>query len=361
MLALAGAPLGLRCLLLDPDPRCAASDVADILVGPLDDPSLLQQLTRRCSVTTFEIEHTNPEALAQLVGDGAVVHPAPQLLSSVADKQAQKRFLFAQGIPVPAIIEPTFTNRGEVRSGCVQKARYGGYDGRGVAVLSPGETPPLQGACFYEELIAVDQEIAVITARSQDGEIRTWEPLAMGFTRELNLVEDVSVPAGLSSELRDQCNTVARRTAEVMGRLGLVGVMAVEQFVDDQGRVLVNEVAPRPHNSGHLTIEASITSQFEQHLRAILGLPLGDTTLRSPAVMKNIVGAANETSGAYAIGGLAAALKNPDTHIHLYNKPVLRPGRKMGHVTALAPTVPDARAAAAAAAAALYFTPEEAQ
>jgi 5-(carboxyamino)imidazole ribonucleotide synthase len=213
----------------------------------------------------------------------------------------------------------------------MQKLRFGGYDGRGVARVEREDADlPLAGPSLLEERLELSTELAVLVARSSTGEVVAYEPVEMEMDPELNLVRAVvypsSVPAGTATE--------AKRLAEgAVEALAGVGLFAVELFVTTDGRVLINEVAPRPHNSGHLTIEAAETSQFEQHLRAILGLPLGSVAMRGAAAMVNLIGTSPEGPTRYA--GLAEVLAMPGVHLHLYGKGRCRPGRKMGHLTAV--------------------------
>jgi 5-(carboxyamino)imidazole ribonucleotide synthase len=355
MLALAAAPLGVRVVVLDPDPHCAAAPVAEVITGRLDSADHLRRLVECSRVTTFEIEHTNPLFLRTLESEGHRIFPAPDVIDLVADKLRQKRHFADHGLPVPGILAENPSGLSGFPGPVIQKTRFGGYDGRGVARVDPGKEFPLDGKTFVEESIPIDVELAVLVARAASGEIRHWDPVEMVFDPRLNLVSSVITPARVSKGVIDRAIELARGAAESLAATGLVGVLAVELFVDAAGALSINEVAPRPHNSGHHTIESSRCSQFEQHLRAVLNLPLGDTSSISDAAMVNLVGPDYCRPGRYSVGGVAEVCSIPDVHLHLYGKREVRPGRKMGHVTARADTAEEALRRAGQAAAALRF------
>ncbi|MEX2442095.1 MAG: ATP-grasp domain-containing protein [Alkalispirochaeta sp.] len=354
MLTEAAIPLGLRTLVLDPDPKCPAAMVAPVLTGELTDPAALTALVSRCSVTTFEIEHTDPQHLCALEEKGARFAPSPRVLDLISDKLRQKQFFREGGLPIPRILatDPSGTHGGP--EPVVQKTRFGGYDGRGVARVMPGERFPLPGPSFIEEAVTIDREIAVIVALSAEGELATWDPVEMIFDPRLNLVSDVVTPADLPQTTARAALEIASAAAHLLKPLGFSGVLAVELFSDSRGKVLLNEVAPRPHNSGHVTIESSRCSQFEQHLRCVAGFPLGVTTAIGPAAMVNLLGPEG-VNGEYHTMGVREALRFSDVHLHLYGKGSTRPGRKLGHLTARAPDANTARDIAREAAAAIRF------
>ncbi len=361
MLALAAVPLQISIVTLDPDPLCPASTVAGVIEGPLGDRDSLYRLARSSDVLTFEIEHTDPKMLSELEAAERAVRPAAAVLHLVADKLEQKRFFDAAGIPVaPLLADDAAVYYGALPKDiprAVQKVRHGGYDGRGVAVVSGGASLPLSGPSFVEHAVDIATEVAVVVARFPDGSLHHWEPVEMGFDPHLNLVRHVVCPADVPEEIAAEAVATARKAAAALGERGLIGVLAVELFIDTDGRVLLNEVAPRPHNSGHLTIEGSRCSQFEQHIRAVAGLPPGDTTMRGPTAMVNLVAEAEVGTGPYRVSGREAALRYPDVHLHLYGKRELRSGRKMGHVTAGGTTTAEALTKALAAAEAIRFVP----
>ncbi|MGD8376115.1 MAG: ATP-grasp domain-containing protein, partial [Acidobacteriota bacterium] len=217
----------------------------------------------------------------------------------------------------------------------VQKARRGGYDGRGVAVIDDeGDFAGfLPVPSVLEEKVPIATEISVLVARGLDGTTRTYPAVEMIFDPALNLIEGALFPARVDGVTAARARHLATR---VVAALEGVGIFAVELFVERGGRLWVNEVAPRPHNSGHVTIEAAVTCQFEQHVRAVMGMPLGHTSLVSPAAMVNLVGP-DGAEGAPSLPGLSAALAVPGARLHLYGKERVRPGRKMGHITVLDP------------------------
>lgn len=357
MLVQAAIPLGLRTLVLDPDPRCPAAQVAPVITRPLTDPEGLSELVSRCAVTTFEIEHTDPVHLRAQEQQGAHFAPSPRVLELVADKLRQKEFFRDGGLPVPEIlsIDTSTVHSGE--EAVIQKTRFGGYDGRGVARIEPGAPFVLQGPTFVERAVAIDREIAVIVALSPTGTLATWDPVDMVFDPKLNLVSHVVSPADLTAAERERAIEIASAAARLLKPLGFSGILAVELFIDSTGTVLVNEVAPRPHNSGHGTLESSRCSQFEQHLRCVTDLPLGDTSSLAATAMVNLLGPEG-VQGEYQIAGTADALRLSDVHLHLYGKHLTRPGRKLGHLTARAETGAAASRIARQAAAAIHVLPQ---
>ncbi|HKK47879.1 MAG TPA: ATP-grasp domain-containing protein [Alkalispirochaeta sp.] len=356
MLVQAAIPLGLRAAVLDPDPDCPAAMVAPVIPGELTDTDALSALVSQSSVTTFEIEHTNPTHLITLEQSGARFAPSPQVLSLISDKLGQKVFFRDGGVPVPPILsyDPSGTHAGP--EPVIQKTRFGGYDGRGVARVAPGEQFALEGPSFVEQAIPIVHEIAVVLAMSASGELALWDPVMMEFHPQLHLVSHVATPADLSPDTMKRARTIASDAARLLQPLGFSGILAVELFVDSHGTVLLNEVAPRPHNSGHVTMESSRCSQFEQHLRCVAGLPLGDTSALGPAAMVNLLGPSGG-HGRYTVAGVDEALKLNDVHLHVYGKRLTRPGRKLGHVTARAIDTATAIQNAHRAAAAIRFEP----
>ena len=334
MLVLAGKPLGFEFCVLDRQEDAPAASLADrFVMGDLYDREALAQVTSWADVTTYEIEHTDTAALHALAEAGAVIRPHPSLLALINDKLEQKRALDRAGIPVPEFrVEPAG------RFPCVQKLRHGGYDGRGVTVLRDPDDVPLEGASFYEELVDIRKELAVLVARRASGEAAAYPVTEMEFDARANICSRVSIPARLGERVAGRARDIA---VAVVEELDAVGIVAVELFWTAADEILVNEIAPRPHNSGHVTIEACETSQFEQHLRAICDLPLGSTALREPAAMVNLLGGPG-SSGAPDWAGAVSGLMLPGVHVHWYNKSEVRPFRKMGHVTITAGSVEEA-------------------
>jgi 5-(carboxyamino)imidazole ribonucleotide synthase len=335
MLATAAAPLDLNLRMLDPAANAPSAHLCqEFVVGDFRDKQTVLDFGRGCDVVTIEIEQVNVEALEILESEGIEIHPKPSALKIIQDKGLQKQFFLDHGIPTSDFTlydGPEAVRAATLAFPCVQKTRTEGYDGRGVKILrQPGDLEDLlPGACLVEDAVVVDTEIAVIAARSPSGESTAFDPVEMSFHPTANLVEFLAAPARISSDLAAQARELATMTIEAFD---LCGLLAVELFVDRDGILLVNEVAPRPHNSGHHTIEACITSQYQQHLRAILDLPLGDTSLRQPGVMINILGVEGE-SGPVTYEGAEEVFRAPGAFLHLYGKAETRPFRKMGHLT----------------------------
>jgi 5-(carboxyamino)imidazole ribonucleotide synthase len=316
--------------------------------GSLQDYDSVYNFGKNCDVLTIEIENVNTEALAQLEKEGKKVFPQASIINLIKNKITQKEFYTAEGIPTAAF--HTYFNKLELVEACqnssqsfpfVWKVATGGFDGRGVSVIRAQEDLEnlADGACLTEELIPFEKEIAVIVARSEKGEVKAFPTVEMDFHPVANQVEFVFSPGTLDKDISDTAQKIAKEIAE---KLGLVGILAVEMFLTKNGDLLINEVAPRVHNSGHLSIEGNICSQFEQHLRAILNLPLGDTQTIQPAVMVNLVGEENHT-GPVKYQGIEELMAMSGVYIHLYGKAETRPFRKMGHVTIIAPSLEQAR------------------
>ncbi|MFO8065333.1 MAG: 5-(carboxyamino)imidazole ribonucleotide synthase [Spirochaetia bacterium] len=357
MMAAAAAGLDIEVIVLDPTANCPAAATAGTHIrGAFDDYDAVVSAARAAQFVTVEIEHVSTAALRELARRGKAVVPAAELLETVQDKLSQRQCLSEAGVPGPRFAplegdtpEATAEAARSFGMPAVQKLRHGGYDGRGVAVVretGAGALLPLEGPSLIEEHVEIAAELSVLVARSPAGEVAVYPPFEMEMDPELNLVRSVLYPASLSPAASEEASRVARAAVEALGATGL---NAVELFVTKAGRVLVNEIAPRPHNSGHLTIEAAETDQFEQHLRAVLDLPLGGTQMRGPAVMRNIVGTGPEGPTTYE--GVREVLALDGTHLHLYGKRRCRPGRKMGHLTVCRSTLQESRRVAAEAAA----------
>ncbi len=303
MLALAGAPLGIRIRFLDPMPDACAGHVGELLVGRYGDPELLDRLADGAGVVTFEFENVPAEA-ARRIG----VVPDARALERGQDRLTEKELFRSLDIPTARF--------GTVRDTglpALVKSRRLGYDGKGQRLIEAAE--PLEADEIAEELIHFDRELSIVAARSHDGET-VFYPLTENVHRDGILALSRAPAKGTT---QPQAEEIAGR---LLDELGYVGVLAVELF-DVGGRLLANEFAPRVHNSGHWTIDGAVTSQFENHLRAILGLPLGATDALGEVVMVNVVG---------DVPPLASLLAVPGARVHLYGKEP-RPGRKLGHVT----------------------------
>lgn len=335
MMIPAATRLGCEVVIMDPTADSPAGQLASAqIVGSFDDAEPLRELTQQCSVTTFDIETIATEPLQELARAGHRILPAPELLALIQDKLLQKEHLAAAGIPTSefvALDEPDARSMVDFGLPLVQKARRGGYDGRGVAVFTDAvvESRILPVPSLLERFVDYRCELAVLVARSEQGDSSTFPVVEMVFDQQANVLDLLLAPARIEPELAEAARQLAART---VAALDGVGVFGVELFLTRDGQLLVNEVAPRTHNSGHWTIEACRTSQFEQHVRAVLGLPLGDSTQHSAAVMLNLLGTA-DAHGQAVIEGLDEVLALPGVAVHLYGKRDVRPYRKMGHVT----------------------------
>lgn len=337
MTAERAAKLGVTVAVLDPARSCPAAAFAmEHVHGAFDDARALRRLVERCRVTTLDIEKADAVELGRLESQGHRILPRPSVLATIQDKLEQRRFLADRGLPVPRFADlpdPSLDAMRRFGFPLVQKLRRGGYDGRGVAMVSePSDwTRRLRGPSMVEERIAIDRELAVLVARGLDGETATYPVVELFADGSTHVLDALVFPANLEKTVARRARSLARRAVEALDG---VGIFAVELFLDTAGKVWINEISPRPHNAGHVTIEAAATCQFEQHLRAILGLPLGDTGVVRPAAMVNLLGP-DGLEGPARIEGLVEALEIPGVRLHLYGKATVRPGRKMGHLTAL--------------------------
>ena len=348
----------LRILAAAPDDG-AALVCPDVTVGDYRSLADLRAFAAGCDVLTFDHEHVPGEHLRALAADGVTVLPGPQALEYAQHKAAMRTRLTGLGVPAPAWLDlsgtpdPAAALAGfgaEVGWPLVLKAITGGYDGKGVWLVSgPAEAEPMLAGgvpLLAEARVDIDFEIAALVARSPFGQAAAW-PVVQTVQVDGICTEVLAPAPGLTAEQAEQATALALRIA---GELGVVGVLAVEMFVDRSGRLLVNELAMRPHNSGHWTIEGARTSQFEQHLRAVLDYPLGSTEPAAPAVvMANVLGGPDDTKPDLDERVHHLMAHWPDVKIHLYGK-AFRPGRKVGHVTALGADPTEVRARAAAAA-----------
>lgn len=339
MLIEAASDWNIRCHVLDPDPDCSCSRLAwQFTCGSFKDYDAVMAFCAEAHYITIEIEHVNTDALRDLKAQGKQVFPDPDMLDIIKDKGKQKSFYAEHGIPTSpfTLYDDADAIRQAVASGTrtlpfVQKSCTAGYDGKGVQVVRTKDDLDklLPGASLAEELIPFEKELAVIVARSTNGDTKAFPAVEMEFHPTANLVEFLLSPAHINSELEQKAQQLAVRTIEAMN---LYGVLAVEMFLTADGDILVNEVAPRPHNSGHHTIEANITSQYQQLLRSIFGLPLGSTALSTTSMMVNLLGEDGYT-GEAIYEGLPECLAMEGVYVHLYGKKITKPFRKMGHVT----------------------------
>ena len=345
-LAIAARTMGYRTMVLEPDAAAPAGAVADVhLVAPYDDPTAIDRLTEECAVVTVEFENP-PAAALQRLSRGVLVRPGPHAIAIVQDRRTEKRFLSEAGFPVGpfAVIDDAgdLAAAGAAVTGAaiVKTARLG-YDGKGQAHI--GTADGLADAwqalgcqpCVVEQRLTLERELSVVLARDVYGRVA---PFAVTDNTHVHGVLDLSV-APVVGPLADRATALATAVAEA---LDYVGVLGVELFVVD-GDLVVNELAPRPHNSGHWTLDSARTSQFEQQVRAVCGLELGDPAMGAPAVaMVNLLG----DRWRHGEPEWAVMLDRPEAHLHLYGKREPRPGRKMGHLTVTGTTTAEAAAAA---------------
>lgn len=334
MLIQSAIDFNMSVAVLDPDAAAPCAFMADFTVGKLTDYETVLNFGKRCDIITIEIENVNTQALKELVKMGKQVFPQPEVIELIQDKRIQKKFYDEYRIPTAEFI--LVDSKEEVVKlkdflPAVNKLGKEGYDGRGVQLLRTEKDldKAFDAPGLLEKLIDFEKEIAVIVARNENGDIVSYPAVEMVFHREKNLVEYLFAPASLPSNVLQESDSIARK---VIKSLNMTGLLAVEMFVLKDGKVLVNEVAPRPHNSGHQSIEANITSQYEQHLRAIYNLPLGACNTVLPSAMVNLLGEEGHEGEARYLGFEEIA-KLPGVHVHLYGKRLTKPFRKMGHVT----------------------------
>ncbi len=341
MLCQAASDWGLGLHVLDKSASYPAMDLASsFIVGSFDDYDDVIAFGKEMDILGIEIEHVSTDAMRHCMTKGTKVYPDPDTLDLIKDKLKQTQFYKSNGYPTPDF--RVFDDaKGIVRAldssalsyPFVQKTRSLGYDGSGVAIIRSKQdhTKLLDQACFVEDLVDVKAEIAVVVARNPSGEVCSYEPVEMLFDADANLLDLLICPARIEQNIRKICIELSCSLAE---QLNIVGLLAVELFLDCNDKIWVNEIAPRPHNSGHHTIENSITSQYHQQLRALLDLPLGSTQMLSPAVMINLLGS-EEGAGEAKWVGIESAMRMKNVYIHNYTKKHTRPKRKMGHATIL--------------------------
>lgn len=334
MLIQSGIDYNLTFSVLDPDADAPCKNLSDFHVGKLTDYETVMKFGSACDIVTIEIENVNTQALGDLAKAGKRVYPQPDVIELIHDKRKQKTFYHDSGIPTAEFVlteTKADVHRHPQFLPAAHKLGKEGYDGRGVQLIRTASDldKAFDAPGVLERLIDFEKEISVIVARSELGEVKTYPPVEMVFHPAHNLVEYLFSPAQINHGVQAQADSIARKIAD---ELKIVGILAVEMFVTREGNVLVNEIAPRPHNSGHQTIEANVTSQYEQHLRAILGLPLGETEIVMPSAMVNLLGEPG-FSGTARYQGFEEVVKVSGVHVHLYGKRNTKPFRKMGHVT----------------------------
>lgn len=333
MLALAGVPLGLRFRFLDPDPDCPAADVGDLIVGEYTDPLALSHLARDARVITYEFENV-PARACEWLSAQAPVFPPQTALAVSQDRLSEKTLFRELGVATPEFarvdtIDDLREALGTIGTPAVLKTRRFGYDGKGQRVIRSQDDALAAWAdvareaplaeLILEAFVPFAREVSVIIVRAAGGQVAVYPPLQNTHQRGILARSHAPAP-NLTKNLRDRYIAAARRIAD---KLDYVGVLAVEFFELVDGTILANEMAPRVHNSGHWTIEGAACSQFENHVRAVAGLPLGSTDPRGSSIMLNIIGAEPD---------MPALLALPGAHVHMYGK-APRAGRKLGHVT----------------------------
>lgn len=361
MMILDAKRLDYSFIILDPTEHCPAHSIADEhIVAGFDDMEKIKELAAKCDVVTYEFEHISLAALRELERTGHKVYPSADTLSYIQNKYTQKKWLKKHDIPVPDFIEiPDYEALLQAHETfgypMILKTCTGGYDGKGNAVihkagdeqaafeaLGSGSLP-----LMVEQWIPFEKEVSILACRSTNGEISVF-PVAENVHKN-SILDETTVPANISEASNKEAWQVAKACVEAVEA---VGMLCIELFVTKEGHILVNELAPRPHNSGHYTIEGCYTSQYEQHIRAILGLPLGNAGLIRPTAMKNIIGDHNGPAG---LRGTEEAYRYPNVKIHIYGKETVSTGRKMGHITATGDTIEEALSQVRKAHACIYF------
>lgn len=341
MLCQAAGKWNLDTIVLDPSAECPAFSVCSRhIVGDFRKYEDVAQLGELADIVTIEIEHVNVEALRYLESKGIETRPSSGILEIIKDKGLQKKFYSDNGLPASSYIVCAgkdeilnLINENKIKIPFVQKLCRDGYDGRGVCIIGDKDQLEnlLEGESIVEDLVDIKKELSVIVAQNRHGEVRCFKPVEMVFNYEVNLVDYLISPADIDTNISDRAEELAVDTVK---KFGLYGILAVEMFLDKNNNLLINEVAPRPHNSGHQTIESCITSQYEQHLRALFDLPLGNPVIESPSVMLNILGEPGY-EGEAVYRGLEECMRIDGVNIHIYGKKTTKPFRKMGHITIL--------------------------
>lgn len=325
----------IRTAVMDPDPDAPSKNLSDKFINSdFRNFDAVYSFGKTVSMVTVEIEHVNTDALQQLESDGIPVYPQSNILKLVQDKGLQKQFYRINKIPTAAfrcIDKKEDLQHYDGPFPAIQKLRKEGYDGKGVKKIQSKEDlkNAFDSPSVMEECVEIEKEISIIVSRNNDGAISHYPAVEMQFNPEANLVEYLISPAFISAQQEEDAILTAKN---IIDKLKLTGILAVEMFINKRGDVLVNEIAPRPHNSGHHTIEGNTTSQYEQHLRALLNLPPGDTSIIQPSVMVNLLGE-KDFNGEAVYENIEEVMQIPGAHIHLYGKKTTKPFRKMGHVT----------------------------
>ncbi len=333
--------LNLDLHMMDPAENAPCANlIKHFTCGDLENFEDVYNFGKGCNLVTIEIEKVNTAALKKLQQEGVKVFPQPEVIEIIQDKRVQKQFYLDHDIPTAPFVLTESLQELKQHGGrlpAVHKIGKGGYDGRGVQMLRSvaDMDKGFDAPALLEDLIPFKKELAVIVARNEAGEINAFPPVEMVFHPEHNLVEYLLSPAVISNALMEKASTIANQVIE---KLEMVGILAVEMFLTKDDEILVNEIAPRPHNSGHQSIEGNFTSQYDQHLRAILNLPLGNSDTTIASAMVNLLGEDGFT-GQAKYEGLSTIMAIPGVHVHLYGKEITKPFRKMGHVTITDPNL----------------------
>jgi len=341
MLLQSAININIDLKMMDPDVNAPCSKlVADFQVGDLEDYDAVYKFGSNCDILTIEIEKVNIEAMKKLQMEGVKVFPQPEIIEMIQDKRLQKQFYLDHNIPTAPF---TLTdNRSDLEKltdkfPAVHKIGKGGYDGRGVQVIKSKDdiSKGFDAPSLLEEFVPFKKELAVIVSRNEAGDVNTFPVVEMVFHPEHNLVEYLLSPAIIDKAEEEKAKNIA---IDIINKLEMVGILAVEMFLTKDNEILVNEIAPRPHNSGHQSIEGNFVSQYDQHLRAILNLPLGNTSTKVSSAMVNVLGEDGFTGDA-KYEGMEEIMKIPGASVHLYGKKITKPFRKMGHVTITDPSL----------------------
>lgn len=325
----------LTTLILDPDTDAPCKHLANYFeCGSITDFDTVYNFGKKADIITIEIEKVNIEALEQLEKEGKQVYPQSRVIRLIQDKGVQKQFFKENNIPTAPF--QLVNTKEDMRNSnfpfpYMLKQRKDGYDGKGVMKINnlAEVDNAFDAPCLIEQLVDFEKEVAVIVSRNPNGDVKTFPMVEMEFNAEANLVEFLISPSTYPAAIQQKAETIAKNIAS---SLNITGLLAVEMFVTKNGDILVNELAPRPHNSGHHTIEGNYVSQFDQHLRAIFNLPLGDTRTINNAVMINLLGEKNH-NGVAKYQGLEKIMAIEGVYVHLYGKKYTKPFRKMGHIT----------------------------
>lgn len=346
MMILEAKKLGFYVAILDPVKECPADSIADFhIVSDFSDENAIRELAKMCDVITYEFEHINSDALLKLENEGYTIYPTAKSLKIIQNKFTQKSVIQKAGIPVPEFMQvndfSSLENAANIYNyPFILKSCQGGYDGKGNYVIRCNEdlenfsvkmnnTDYFSSLYIAEKYIDFEMEVSVLACRSISGDVAVY-PVGQNIHID-NILRKTIVPAPISDRTKNKAMETAKNVMEVFNG---VGMFCVEMFVLRNGEILINEVAPRPHNSGHYTIESCITSQFNQHIRAITGLPLGSPEMIIPAVMRNILGDTKH-NGEAIVYGISEALEIEGCSVHIYGKKNTSPKRKMGHLTVL--------------------------